>query len=89
MMRKVIRLGDPTSHGGKVLASGASHFTVEGLPVVLVGDLCSCPIPGHNGCTVAEGDPKHLINGLPVAYQGHKTTCGAELISTQADFFSE
>jgi len=81
-MRKVIRLGDPTSHGGKVLESGASHFTVEGVAVVLVGDLCSCPITGHSVCRVAEGDPKHLINDVPVAYEGHKTTCGAELIST-------
>lgn len=28
-MPNVIRSGDPTSHGGKVVESGASHFTVS------------------------------------------------------------
>jgi uncharacterized Zn-binding protein involved in type VI secretion len=82
MPKKIIRLGDPTSHGGKVAASGAPTFTIDGIPVALLGDSCTCPIPGHGGCTVAEGDPEHTINGIPVAYEGHKTTCGAELIST-------
>jgi len=43
MSRAVIRLGDPTNHGGKVLGSGAPRFTVDGVPVALKGDPCSCP----------------------------------------------
>jgi uncharacterized Zn-binding protein involved in type VI secretion len=31
---------------------------------------------------IAEGDPKVLIDGIPVAFEGHKTSCGATLIST-------
>jgi uncharacterized Zn-binding protein involved in type VI secretion len=81
-MPKVIRLGDPTDHGGKVIASGAPHFTVDGIPVALQGDACSCPKKGHGDCTIAEGDPDHTIDGVPVAYEGHKTTCGAVLQST-------
>ncbi|WP_444848481.1 PAAR domain-containing protein [Duganella caerulea] len=46
-MPNVIRVGDPTSHGGSVLSSSVSHFTVEGKAVVVVGDKCSCPINGH------------------------------------------
>ncbi|MFC3377988.1 PAAR domain-containing protein [Rugamonas sp. CCM 8940] len=88
-MPKVIRLGDPTSHGGKVLESGAPHFTVGDISVVVVGDRCICPIPGHGNCRVAEGDPNHTIDGKAVAYQGHKTTCGAALISTVANFYTE
>ena len=42
-MPKVIRLGDPTDHGGKVIATGAPTYTVEGIPVALKGDVCSCP----------------------------------------------
>lgn len=81
-MPNVIRLGDPTDHGGKVIATGAPHFTVDGIPVALKGDACSCPKRGHDPCTIAEGDPEHTINGVPVAYAGHKTTCGAALQST-------
>jgi uncharacterized Zn-binding protein involved in type VI secretion len=88
-MRNVIRLGDPTSHGGKVESVSATHFTVGGIPVARVGDLCSCPIKGHDKCTIAEGDPQHVIDGIAVAHDGHKTTCGATLIPTTGDFGGE
>ena len=45
-------------------------------------DHCICPIKGHDKCKIAEGDAKVLIDGVPVAFEGHKTTCGATLIST-------
>lgn len=48
-MRNVIRLGDSTSHGGKVVSCRATHFTVNGIPLACVGDACSCPVHGHNG----------------------------------------
>ncbi len=80
-MRGVIRLNDPTSHGGKVI-SAASVSTVMGVAVARKGDQCLCPMKGHEICVIAEGDPKVLIDGVPVAFEGHKTTCGASLIST-------
>jgi uncharacterized Zn-binding protein involved in type VI secretion len=85
-MRNVIRLGDATSHGGKVESVRATHFTVDDIAVACVGDPCSCPIKGHENCTIAEGDPHHLIDGTAVAYEGHKTTCGAALIATTGSF---
>jgi uncharacterized Zn-binding protein involved in type VI secretion len=80
-MRGVICLNDPTSHGGKVV-SAAPRSKVMGLPVACKGDRCICPIQGHRDCVIAEGDPDVLIDGIPVAFEGHKTTCGAVLIST-------
>lgn len=80
-MRGVIRLNDPTSHGGKVMAA-APNSKVMGVAVARQGDLCSCPLPGHDGCVIAEGDPKVLIDGIPVAFEGHKTSCGAVLITS-------
>lgn len=80
-MRRVIRLGDPTSHGGKV-ASAAGNYSMMGKGVARVGDICTCPIKGHNNCTIAEGDPNWTIDGRAVALEGHKTSCGAVLIST-------
>jgi len=88
-MRNVIRLGDPTSHGGKVESVSATHFTVGGIPVARVGDKCSCPIKGHDNCTIAEGDSHHVIDGIAVAHDGHKTTCGATLIPTTGNYGGE
>ena len=86
MSKRVIRLGDPTDHGGNVIATGAPQFTVDGIAVALKGDACSCPHHGHDNCTIAEGDADHTINGVPVAYDGHKTTCGATLIASVLNF---
>ncbi|WP_296950378.1 PAAR domain-containing protein [uncultured Massilia sp.] len=85
-MRNVIRLGDATSHGGKVASVRATHCTADGVPVACVGDACSCPVDGHDGCTIAEGDPGHVIDGIAVAYDGHKTTCGAILMASSRCF---
>jgi len=86
--RSIIRVGDRTDHGGFVLASGAPSFKVADLAVALVGDPCSCPLPGHAGCTIAEGNKRHRINGVPVAYEGHRTSCGAKLIASTGSFVS-
>ncbi|HEX7639036.1 MAG TPA: PAAR domain-containing protein [Burkholderiaceae bacterium] len=86
MSKQIIRIGDPTSHGGKVESTGAPQFTVEGRAVALKGDPCSCPHRGHSGVTIAEGDPNHTINGVPVAYEGHKTSCGATLQASVGNF---
>ncbi|QNA88347.1 PAAR domain-containing protein [Massilia sp. Dwa41.01b] len=85
-MPNVIRLGDTTSHGGKVVKVAARHYTIGGIPVACVGDVCTCPMKGHDGCTIAEGNPTHLVEGVQVAYDGHKTSCGASLIASQTVF---
>ena len=83
-MRHVIRLNDPTTHGGKVI-SAAPSSTVMGIAVARKGDRCFCPLKGHEVCVIAEGDPAVLIDGVPVAFEGHTTSCGATLLSTVAD----
>jgi len=85
-MRKVIRLGDATSHGGKVIGSRADHFTVGGIAVACVGDPCTCPIPGHSGCTIASGSPRHRIKGVSIAFEDDVTSCGARLKSSLQNF---
>lgn len=80
----VIRLHDKTSHGGEVADVTATHFTVDGVAVARVGDKCSCPF--HGPGTIVEGDNRHTVNGVPVAYHGHKTSCGALLIATDANY---
>lgn len=66
-MPDVIRLGDPTSHGGKVIACSATHVKAGGKPVAVVGDRVICPITGHVDCTIATGNARHRVNGKAVA----------------------
>lgn len=80
-MRGVIRIGDSTSHGGKV-QTGREQSTVMGRAVACVGDACTCPMSGHDHCVIVEGDEQVLIDGRAVAFDGHKTSCGATLISS-------
>jgi uncharacterized Zn-binding protein involved in type VI secretion len=80
-MRGVIRIGDSTSHGGKVV-TGSDTSLVMDKGVARVGDKCTCPTNGHHNCVIAEGDEKVTIDGRAVAFDGHKTSCGATLISS-------
>ncbi|KVN13152.1 hypothetical protein WT09_18045 [Burkholderia stagnalis] len=80
-MRGIIRVGDATSHGGKVV-TGSAVSEVMGRPVARLGDMCVCPISGHQACFIAEGDPQVIVDGKPAAFDGHKTSCGAMLISS-------
>lgn len=80
-MKGVIRLGDVTSHGGRVIVASGAAF-VAGIAVARQGDACTCPVSGHAICIIVEGDPLVLLGGIPVAFEGHKTSCGATLISS-------
>lgn len=80
-MRGVIRVGDSTSHGG-IVTTGRPQSAVMGRAVACVGDECTCPVSGHRKCVIIEGDNNVSIDGRPVAFHGHKTSCGATLISS-------
>lgn len=86
-MRKIVRLNDVTSHGGRVKEVAARHFKVDGIPVAGVGDLCTCPI--HGDVTIAYGNPHHIIDGVQVAYESDETTCGATLEASAISFSAE
>lgn len=81
MALPIIRLGDPTSHGGKVITASPTH-TIAGIGIARVGDSILCPIPGHGVNPIVEGVPTYLIGGRMVALQGHRTVCGCTLVST-------
>ena len=84
MNRPLIRVDDPTSHGGKVLA-GSAKMIVDGKPVARVGDKVSCPI--HGDTTIASGSPTYITDGQPTARDGDTTACGATLKATQDHYF--
>lgn len=83
MGRKVIVVGDPTDHGGRVI-SGSPTQQINGKAIARLGDQVDCPQKGHGVNAIVEGEPSMLINGIPVALEGHKTACGCTLLGTSA-----
>jgi uncharacterized Zn-binding protein involved in type VI secretion len=80
-MKGIIRIGDTTTGGGKVL-SGSGEMRFDGIGVARLGDPVMCPIPGHGRTTIAEGNPTYREDGVPVAFDGHLCKCGCALISS-------
>ncbi len=77
----VVREGDPTTTGGKVVFSAAST-TLYGPPVARVGDLVTCPRCKTVGY-IAEGHDSFTVGGLAVASEGHVVQCGCPLGSNR------
>lgn len=81
MALPIVRLGDPTSHGGKVISASITH-SIGGIGIARVGDKVACPMPGHGINPIVEGAQTYLIGGRMVALQGHHSACGCTLISS-------
>lgn len=76
----VIRLGDATSHGGKVIMADPT-FKILGKPIVCEGHMTTCPkCRGVFPVKVSTSERKH--KGKSVAYAGDQAACGAKLISS-------
>ena len=81
-MINLIRLGDTTNHGGKVITASET-MRIKGIPVARIGDHVTCPLhPGTSPNVITEGDAKITEHGVPVARQDHHATCGCSLISS-------
>ncbi|CAB3801376.1 hypothetical protein LMG28688_05339 [Paraburkholderia caffeinitolerans] len=80
-MQGIIRVGDLLSHGGHVEA-GAPNYKVMGRAVARQGDACLCAL--HGEVVIADGDDNFKVDGAAAAFNGHKTSCGAELISSMS-----
>lgn len=84
MDRPLIRLGDATSHGGKV-TEGSQNFIVDGQPVARLGDKATCPI--HGDTVITSGSNTYLTDEKPTAREGDTLACGATLIASQQSYF--
>ena len=80
----LIRLGNDTDHGGKVVsASETMHY--DDRAVARRGDQVSCPLhPDVKPNLIIEGDETMMDEGIPIARHGHRATCGCHLISSLA-----
>jgi uncharacterized Zn-binding protein involved in type VI secretion len=81
MKRAIIRQGDPTSHGGRVI-EGSLVDLCEGKPIAFVGHKVSC-CKCKGIYEIIEGAPTTTFYGKGVALEGMRTSCGATLIATQ------
>ncbi|OCG16473.1 hypothetical protein A9G28_12095 [Gilliamella sp. Fer1-1] len=81
MGKNVVRLGDPTTHGGSVI-SASSTAIIEGKPVALIGDLVSCPKKGHGINKIIEGAKMSLFDGKAVVIDQCLCECGCKVLST-------
>ena len=81
MALPIIRLGDATSHGGKVITASSNH-SIGGIGIARMGDKLACPLPGHGVNVIVEGSPNYLIGGRMVALHGHHGACGCLLIAS-------
>ncbi len=78
--RGVIRIGDSTDHGGKVV-SASSTTRVLGKLAALDGDMTLCPrCKGQFAIKPDGAGARH--RGKPYAYDGDLTACGARLTSS-------
>lgn len=81
MAGEIIRQGDPTNHGGKVL-EGSIVDICHGKPIAYIGHKVSCP-QCKGTYPIVEGAMTTSFYGKGVAVAGMKTGCGATLIATQ------
>lgn len=81
MVPEIIRMGDPTSHDGKVIEGSHSDICL-GKPIAYIGHKVYCP-KCKGTFPIIEGVPSTTFYGKGVALAGMKTSCGAILIATQ------
>jgi uncharacterized Zn-binding protein involved in type VI secretion len=80
--RPIIRVGDPTSHGGFVI-EGFTNYLIDGRAAAGLGHLVTCPICAPGIHSIVEGSDLFVVDGIPISYGGALTSCGASLIATQ------
>lgn len=86
-MAFVIREGDPTTTGGKVV-KGSTNTTIEYKKAARISDPVWCPKCSSMGF-IAEGNPTVIDEFVAIATHGHAVQCGCpfgsnRLISTQS-----
>lgn len=78
MGQPAARLGDPTVHGG-VIVAGAPNVLIGGMPAARMTDMHTCPmvtgLVPHVGGPIILGSATVLIGGLPAARVGDPVTC--------------
>src|SRR5690554_6714102 len=62
--------------GGPVSGPGMPGVTINGQPIAVMGDMCTCVAPPD---TIVQGCPGVTVNGKPVATMGSMTAHGGQI----------
>ncbi|KDB10494.1 PAAR repeat-containing protein [Burkholderia sp. lig30] len=86
MSRKIIVVGDTTSHGGRVI-TGSDIHTIGGRRIARLDDLVDCPEKYPDGRPhginrITEAHRTFTIGNRRVAMHGHRTECDCTLIGS-------
>jgi uncharacterized Zn-binding protein involved in type VI secretion len=88
MKLPVARIGDTSSHNGKIITS-CMKTKVEGKLVARVNDMHQCPIEGHGTTPIKTGSPNHVVEGMKCARTSSITGCGASIIGGSMKTFCD
>ncbi len=80
-MINLIRFGDHTDHGAKVITASTT-MSFEGRFVARKGDEVSCPKHDIKPNVIIDGDESMTDDGIPIARHGYRALCGCRLISS-------
>ncbi len=73
-------IGTTSDHGGVMITATGDNYMTQAGVVCRLGDLHSCPIPGHGVTPIVSNCTQYaLVDGKPVAIQGSLAGCGAAL----------
>jgi uncharacterized Zn-binding protein involved in type VI secretion len=79
-MNNIAIIGTTSSHGGEMVSATGSSFMTKSGAVCRVGDMHSCPIPGHNTTAIVSGGAANTnCMGAAIAINGSVAGCGAVL----------
>ena len=82
MSNNISRLGDLSDHGGYIMSVTTTKTYCNGKLIARIGDLHSCPIPGHGITQIISSSLSSVnVEGKNVATIGSKTGCGATIIT--------
>ena len=84
MGKKVVRLGDSSSHGGRMITA-TGKFKINGKVVCVDGDLHQCPIIGHGVTPVSSTSGNTKSGGKYIIRIGDSAGCGAIITSGSAN----
>ncbi|MEX3693408.1 PAAR domain-containing protein [Paraburkholderia sp. BR14263] len=80
-MMDLIRLGDATDHGGRVI-SASKTMRFDDQFVARKGDEVTCPLHDIKPNLIINGDDTMTDDGIPIARHGFRAMCGCRLISS-------
>ena len=86
--RPWIVLHDKTDHGGFVITA-SENTSIDDRRVARIGDMVSCPRPGHGINPIVTGSDCVTLEGRRVARHGDRAACGCRLLSSQIASASE